>query len=401
MRVALVHDWLTERAGSERVLEALAAMYPEAAIHTLMHDPAGMGGSPLNDRAIITSPLQRLPRWLRRRRGALLGAMPWAVEQLDVRDAEVVISSSHAVAKGVLTRADQLHICYCHTPMRYAWDLYHDHLDWARLRGVRRMVASMILHRVRSWDRLSADRPDVYVANSQTVAERIFKHYRREARVIYPPVDIERFRSDAERDSYYLVLGRLVPYKCVDVLVRAWAGGGVSDRELVIAGDGPDMKKLQKLAGELRSPGGPRGGNGGNDGGGCAKISFLGRVGEDEAADLLARCRGLLFAAEEDFGIVPVEAMASGAPVVAYGRGGATETVLPGENGVLFRERTPAAVAAAVAELERGLGTAEFQPTATRRHAERFGVERFTREFAEVVDEAWSGFKNGKRRLRW
>ncbi len=387
MRVALVHDWLVERAGSERVLEAIAALYPEAVIHTLLYDRDAMAGSPLVDRRVVTSPLQRLPRWLRRRRGGLLGLMPWAVEQLDVREADLVISSSHAVAKGVLTRADQLHVCYCHTPMRYAWDLYEDSLDDAGLRGVRRLLASAVLHRVRAWDQLTGARPDVMIANSATVAKRIFKHYRREAAVIHPPVELDRFHAGLPRESFYLVLGRLVAYKRVDVLVEAWARGDGPAVPLVIAGDGPERTRLERAAGGLRR----------SDGGGAGtrgkRITFLGRVTETQAADLLGRCRGLLFAGEEDFGIVPVEAMAAGAPVVAYGRGGGTETVQSGVSGTFFKRRTSDAVAAAVMELERDLKAGRYRPDDVRASVEHYRPERFAAEFRAAVEAAVDGHR--------
>ena len=381
MRVALVHEWLVTWAGSERVLAELAGMYPEAPIYTLLHEPGATRSTALEGREIRTSPLQRLPAAVRQRHRALLPLMPRAVESLDLRGFDVVITSNHAVAKGVLTRADQLHLCYCHTPMRYAWDLYHDHLDGVRgWGGVKRVAAAGLLHRLRLWDAAAAGRVDVFVANSRTVQRRIAKHYRRRAEVVYPPVDVARFAVDADepREDWYLAAGRLVDYKRTDVAVRAFAGW---DRRLVVAGDGPARRALERLAGR----------------GGGPNVTMVGRVDDAELRGLLRRCRALVFAADEDFGIVPVEAMAAGAPVIALRRGGAAETVVEGAEGVeggtgvLFDEQTPESLRDAVLRFEAKRET--FDSARIARHAGRFGAEGFREKMRTIIDGAWADFR--------
>lgn len=369
MRVALVHEWLQAYAGSEKVLAAVAGLYPDAPIHTLVHEPAGFKGTALEGRDIRTTALQHLPGG-RRFRPAFLPWMPRLIETLDVRDADVVFSSSHAVAKGVLTRADQLHISYVHTPMRYAWDLTHEYV--ASLTGIRslaRPLVRMQLHKLRQWDALSAMRVDHYLANSKTVARRIAKTYRRDAAVIYPPVEVDRFDATQPREDFYLVVSRMVPYKRVELVVEAFAQSGL---ELVVIGDGPGMARCRSLAS------------------GKANIKLLGAADDAAVADHMARCKALVFAADEDFGITPVEAMSAGAPVVALGRGGTGETVVDGQTGVHFHEQTVASLAQAVTVVERGAGV--FDPAAIRRHAETFSRQRFVDEIGQYVSQAWERF---------
>lgn len=382
MRVAFVHDWLTAHTGSERTLEAAASLFPEAPIFALVWDERALAHTSLPQHRVVPSFIQRLPG-SRRHYQRYLPLMPLAVEQFDLRGYDVVISSSHCVAKGALTSAEQLHISYVHTPMRYAWDLYQDYLDAPRMR--RRpggLLARLVLHYLRQWDVAAANRVDRFVANSQYVAQRIAKTYRREARVIHPPVDVERFRADRPREDFYVAAGRLVPYKRTQQIVEAFNALG---RKLVIIGDGPERAALQRLA--------------------KANVSFLGQQPDEVLADHLSRCRGLVFAGQEDFGIVPVEAQAAGAPVVALRRGGVRETVVDGRTGLLYDEPTPAALAAAVRELERrqeggagstaqssapGEGLADA--AAIRAHAERFGRTRFERELERFVADCWGRF---------
>ncbi len=362
MRVALVHECIAGIHGSERVLLALAALYPDAPIFVLIHQRQATRGTALEGRDIRASVLDRLP-WLRDRHRVLLPWMPYAVEQHDLRGFDVVISSHHAVAHGVLTRADQLHLCYTHSPARYAWDLYPEHIPPKKWSPIKRYT----LHRFRQWDALAGLRVDAFAANSQHVAARIRKTYRRDAEVIYPPVDTTRFRSDRDREDFYLVAGRLVNYKNVDVVVEAFTGGA---RQLVVVGDGPEAKGLRKRAGR--------------------QVEFVGALDDAGLADRLERCRALVFAGEEDFGMVPVEAMAAGAPVIALGRGGATETVEDGVTGVFFDSPTPEAVREAVLRFEtKGVtaGPAELQCS-----ARRFGIERFEREIHDWVNGAWRRF---------
>ncbi|MEM6855271.1 MAG: glycosyltransferase [Planctomycetota bacterium] len=362
MRVALVHETLAGIHGSERVLLSLAELYPDAPIFVTIHQTHVTRGTTFEGRDIRASFLDRLP-WLRNRHRLLLPLMPYAVEQHDMRGFDVIISSHHAAAHGVLTRADQLHLCYTHSPARYAWDLYPEHLPPSKRSPLKRYA----LHRFRQWDASAGLRVDEFAANSKHVARRIRKTYRRDARVIYPPVDTARFRHDREREDFYLVAGRMVKYKNVDVILEAFRSG---ERKLVVAGDGPESKRLRKRAG--------------------SNVRWLGPLKDSELADQLERCRALVFAGEEDFGMVPVEAMAAGAPVIALGRGGVTETVTDGETGVFFDQPTPEAVRAAVERFEQQGVTAG--PGELQCSAQRFGVERFEREIRDWVAGAWQRF---------
>ncbi len=294
--------------------------------------------------------------------------MPLAVEQFDLSAYDVVISSNHAVAKGVITAPHQLHISYVHTPIRYAWDLQHQYLNQANLTGLSGGFARIVLHYLRLWDRLSADRVDCFVANSNFIAGRIRKVYRRPAQVIYPPVDVTRFRADQPRDEFYLVVSRFVPYKRVDLIVNAFNQLGLP---LVIIGDGPQRSQL--------SPG--------------ANITLLGVQPDDVVTDYLQRCKALVFAAEEDFGITPVEAQAAGAPIIAYGRGGACETVLDGTTGILFSRQTVESLVQAVTTLENKL--CHFDSGQIRHHAQQFSTERFCTEFRSFVEQTWLNFYEG------
>lgn len=368
VRVALVHDWLVRMAGAERVLECLCELFPEAPIHALVWDRYGQGLAGVWRREVQTSFLQRLPgarRWY----SMYLPLMPLAVESLDVSDSELVISSSHAVAKGVRTRPDQLHISYVHTPMRYAWDLQETYLSESGAhRGPARFLARMVLHYVRMWDVCSANRVDVFVANSKHVARRIRKIYRRQAAVIYPPVEVDRFQARSERGDYYVTVTRLVRYKRVDVILEAFRRLG---RPLVVIGDGPELSRLRRRA--------PR------------NVQLLGWQPEETVRRYLENAKAFVFAAEEDFGIAPVEAQAAGAPVIAYGRGGVTECVIEGETGLFFHEQSPEALAEAVLEFERD--PKRFSAERIRVNTERFGKERFKREFSELVDREWTAFQ--------
>ncbi|MGB3617033.1 MAG: glycosyltransferase family 4 protein [Catalinimonas sp.] len=359
LRTAVVHEWFVNYAGSERVVEQLLHLYPASDLFALVDflSPAERGY--LMHKAVRTSFIQHLPLARRRFRN-YLPLFPMAVEQFDLRDYDVVLSSSHAVAKGALTGSEQLHICYCHSPMRYVWDLYPQYLRQTGLhRGVRGLAAQRVLHGVRRWDYLSANRPDHYVANSHYIARRIRKHYGRPADVVYPPVDVARFPLHTKKEDFYFTSSRMVPYKQNDLIVAAFAR--MPDKRLIMAGDGPELAKIRRRA--------------------TPNVELRPYLPADELRDLMQRARAFLFAAEEDFGITLVEAQACGTPVIAFGRGGAGETVRDGETGVLFAEQTPAAMAAAVRRFE-GL---DFEPYAVHEHAQSFGQERFRREMKQLV----------------
>ncbi len=360
MRVALVHDWLVTMGGAERVLEVLAHMYPDAPIYTGVVNRARL--SPyLQQRTIYPTFVQRLPgavRWYNR----YLPLLIYGFEQFDLSSYDVVISSSAALAKGVLSRAETVHISYVHTPMRYAWDLYYEYRT-REAKGLTKRLMGPVFHYVRMWDRLSADRADVLVANSTAVQRRIWKHYRRPSTVVHPPVDIDRFQVGAGSGDYYLVLSRLVGYKRLDLAVAAAASLG---RRLVVAGEGPERTRLERLAGK--------------------GTEFVGAVDDAAAAKLMAGATALLFPGEEDFGIVPVEMQAAGRPVIAYRRGGVLDTVQDGVTGVLFDAQTPDSMAEAILRFEN----MAWDACAIRQSTERFRPEVFRTRMADIVETAWN-----------
>lgn len=355
MRVAIIADWMSNVGGGGRVLTQLHEMFPDAPIYTTIRDAERLPVE-MREWDVRTSFLQRVP-FARKRYQAFLPLMPLAFEQFDLREYDLVISTSSACAKGVITRPDTLHICYCYTPCRYIWDLYHDYTAGRRALPLIAPVA----HWLRMWDRLSADRVDHFVSLSREVAGRIRRHYRRDAEIVYPPVEVDRIRPNGRpAEDFYLVVSRLVEYKRIDLAVQAATRLG---RRLIVVGEGPMRKKLEAMAGPT--------------------VEFTGFLPDDEVADLLARCRGFLFPGLEDFGIAPVEAQAAGRPVVALGRGGTSETVVDGVTGVLFDEQSVEAVIDGIRRLER----TRIDPVACRRNAERFSPERFRAELSRVIEE--------------
>jgi glycosyltransferase involved in cell wall biosynthesis len=359
MRVAIVHYWLVNMRGGERVLEALCELYPEADIFTHVYAPDRMSET-IRRHRVQTTFVGRLP-WARRLYQSYLPLMPLALEQLDLRAYDLVISSESGPAKGVLTRPDALHLCYCHTPMRYVWNMYQEYRDG--LSGLKRLAMSLLLHRIRQWDVTTAARVDHFVANSHNVARRIRKYYRRDAMVIQPPVDLARFGdvAPAPAEDFYLCIGQMIPYKQVGIAIRAFNQLG---KRLVVIGEGKEREALGRLAGP--------------------NITFLDRVDDTVLRDHYARCRALVFTAEEDFGIVPLEAMAAGKPVIAYGKGGALETVVPGRTGVLFPQQTPESLIEAVHRFERIENS--FDPAEIAAHAATFSKDRFKQDFRAFVD---------------
>lgn len=368
MKVGIVHEWLASYAGSEKVIEQMLELYPAAEVYSLVDFLPEKDRKWLADRKIHTSFIQRLPFARKKFRG-YLPFMPLAIEQFDLSPHDVVISSNHAVAKGVITRADQLHISYVHTPIRYAWDLKDQYLREAGLTwGLRSMLVRMIMHYIRRWDLAAASRVDTFVANSHYVARRIQKTYRREAQVLYPPVDIDAYPYCEQKEDFYVTASRLVPYKKVDLIVEAFTKNGLP---LMVIGDGPDMKKVAKLAGP--------------------NVKMLGYQSQAEMTRLMQQAKAFVFAADEDFGITPVEAQACGTPVIAYGRGGVTETVVEGETGIFFNNQTVESLNEAVSRFEES--ASNFEPELIRKQAEQFGIERFRRELQELVDREWKKFQ--------
>jgi glycosyltransferase involved in cell wall biosynthesis len=374
VRVAIVHDWFVTYAGSERVVEQLLALFPQADVFSLIEFLSPSDRRFLAGKTVQTSFLQRMP-FAKRKYAAYLPLMPLAIEQFNLLQYDLVISSSHCVAKGVLSGPDQLHISYVHTPMRYAWDAQHEYLVGTGLeRGLKSWYARWMLHKMRLWDVRTAPGVDSFVANSQFIARRIWKAYRRHADVIYPPVEVESFSLSEDRDDFYLTASRLVPYKRVDVLVEAFAH--LPHKKLVIVGDGPEMKKLQAMA--------------------PANVELLGYQEFGVLRDYMQRARAFLFAAREDFGIVPVEAQATGTPVIGFGQGGTGETIrgldAPRPTGVLFGEQTADAVVDAIRVFERE--EHRISAAACRDNASRFSVARFQAEFLEFVRQQWRWFSD-------
>ena len=375
-RVAIVHDWLTVYAGAERVLEQMLAVYPDADLYCVCDFLPPTERGFLQGRVPRTSFIQNLPG-ARKHYRSYLPLMPLAIEQLDLSAYDIVLSNSHAVAKGVLTGPDQLHVSYVNSPMRYAWDLQHQYLRESGLeKGVKGWVARLMLHKLRMWDLRSSFGVDVFLANSRFIARRIRKVYRREAQVLYPAVQLDRFTPTTDTDDYYFTVSRLVPYKRVDVIVEAFRS--MPELRLQVAGDGPERRKLERLAE------------------GHPNIELLGYRDDLEIAQRMARARAFIFAAEEDFGIVPLEALASGTPVIAYGRGGALETVrgLDGgrepPTGVFFDQQTPEAISASVRRFEASAGV--FDARVCREQAERFSVVPFRDGLRSAVAAAWQDF---------
>ena len=366
--VGIVHDWLPVYAGAERVLEQMIHVYPSASLYSLIDYIEEENRDFLQDKPVETSFIQNLPfaEWAYR---YYLPFAPMAIEQFDLTDHEVVVSSSYAVAKGVLTRADQLHVSYVHSPIRYAWDLYHDSLNRSgRLEGIRGFLARLVLHYIRLYDANTAPRVDAFVANSRHVAQRIWNTYRRPAHVIYPPVEVDRFSVTEDTEDYFLTMSRLVPYKRMDLVVEAFAE--MPDKELVVIGDGPEYDALEAKAGP--------------------NVTLLGYQPDEAVTHYMERARAFVFAAEEDFGIVPVEAQACGTPVIAYGCGGVTETVEPGVTGLFFQKQTIDHLQGAVREFERIEST--LNPEEIRAQAEQFSVSVFRESFARFMEAAYDDF---------
>lgn len=368
LRTAIVHDWLPVYAGAERVLEQMINVLPESEIHSLIDFLPDDQRAFLQGKTVKTSFIQNMP-FARKKYRFYLPVVPFATEQFDLTDYDVVVSSSYVAAKGVLTTADQLHVSYVHSPVRYAWDLHFQYLKEGGLeKGLKGLMAKLILHYMRLYDVSCANRVDAYVANSRTVARRIWKTYRRRAEVVYPPVDTDAFTFCADKEDFYVTASRLVPYKKIDLIVEAFAQ--MPDRKLIVIGDGPDFDKIAAKA--------------------TPNVEMLGYQPFEELKRYMRRARAFVFAAEEDFGIVPVEAQACGTPVVAFGRGGATETIIPGETGVFFFEQTAESLKNAIQALDDTY--IRFSPERIRENALRFSVARFQDAFGNAVGKAYSEF---------
>ncbi|WP_349687690.1 glycosyltransferase family 4 protein [Acidaminococcus sp. DS4831] len=375
MKVAVVCDWLVTYAGAEKVLEQILHIFPEADLFAVVDFiPEGKRDFILN-KPVTTTFIQKLPKAKEKYRN-YLPFMPIAIEQLDVSDYDLIISSSHCVAKGILTGPDQVHISYVHSPIRYAWDLQHQYLREAGLtHGMKSKIARLIMHYMRIWDTRTSNGVDYFLANSNFIARRIWKCYRRKADVIYPPVDIEKFTFSREKEDFYLTASRMVPYKKMDLIVEAFSQ--MPDKKLIVIGKGPDFEKIKKVA--------------------APNVILMGYQPDEVLKDFMRRAKAFVFAAEEDFGITPVEAQACGTPVIAFGKGGSLETVRgygvkENPTGIFFYEQKILAVKKAIEQFESI--SDKISTEDCRKHAERFSISAFRTKFSSYVERAMKEERN-------
>ena len=365
MKVAIVHDWLVTYAGAERVLEQLINVFPDAGLYSLVDflEPEKRGF--IKNKPVHTSFIQNLPKAKKKYRN-YLPLMPLAIEQFDFHDYDLVISSSHCVAKGVITGPDQKHICICYSPVRYAWDLQGQYLKESGLdKGLKGWIAKLILHYIRLWDMRTANGVDEFIAISKYIQRRIWKVYRRESEVIYPPVDIDAFTLCEEKEDFYMTASLMVPYKKMDLIVDAFSK--MPDKKLIVIGDGPDFEKIKAKAGK--------------------NVKLMGYQPYEVLKEHMQKAKAFIFASEEDFGITPIEAQACGTPVIAFGKGGALETVigLDKENstGIFFKEQTIESICKAIDKFELQYGY--YLPINCRKNAEKFNIERFVNAIDNYV----------------
>lgn len=379
-KVALIYDRLDGYAGAERVLEQKIDLYPQADVFASIDILTDADRAFLGGKIPHLTFAQQLP-FVRHHHRQFLLLLMFAIEQLDLSDYPLVLSGSASIAKGVLTGPDQLHIAYIHSPMRYAWDLQHQYLRESKLdRGMKGMIARWMLHKARIWDSRTANGVDHYIANSRFIARRIWKVYRRESTVIYPPVNVEGFALRENKDSFYLTASRMMPYKKIATIVEAFRE--LPERKLIVVGDGTEMSRVKAAAGP--------------------NVEVLGYQSTEVLRDLMQRARAFVFAAEEDFGITPVEAQACGTPVIAFGRGGAAETIRGVDQqrptGVFFHEQSPVAIAEAVRSFERHED--RISPVDCRDNAQRFAVQVFRDTYSRFVEQCWSEFRDQTPRQR-
>ncbi|PNW26687.1 glycosyltransferase [Formosa algae] len=368
MKKALVHDWYYVNGGAEKVIQSFNSIWDDFDHFALIDFLNEKDRSDvLNGASVNTSFIQKLPTASKNHR-KFLQLFPYAIEQFNLSNYDLILSSSAAVAKGVLTNQNQLHICYCHSPMRYAWDLYHQYLEEANLTsGLKSIYAKYVLHKLRNWDIISSNRVDFFIANSNYIAKRIKKIYNRESTVIYPPVDVNNMPFCEEKENFYFTASRMVPYKKIELIVKTF--NNLPNKKLFVSGDGPEFKNIQKIAKD--------------------NIVLLGFLPKEELHDYMKRAKAFIFAAEEDFGIIPVEAQACGTPVIALNKGGLKETVLDNVTGVFFDEQTESAIENAIQNFENKT----FNPSVIRSHTMQFSQERFEREMKDYVNQKYQEFK--------
>lgn len=365
MKKALIHDWYYTNGGAEKVIHSFNNIWDDfdhfALIDFLDENDRKYIFTGKNTK-VKTSFIQKLPTSKSNHR-KFLQLFPLAIEQFDLSEYDLIVSSSASIAKGVITNANQLHVSYVHSPMRYAWDLYHQYIKESKLKGIKGWYAKRILSKIRLWDVINTNRVDYLIANSNYIARRIKKVYRREAKVIYPPVDIESFSLEVNKENYYVTASRLVSYKKIDLIVKAFSK--MKDKKLIVIGEGPEMNKIKNIK--------------------SSNISVLGHVSFSDMVKYLQCAKAFVFASEEDFGIVPVEAQACGTPVLAYGKGGALETVREGISGHFFYNQSVKSIIEGVKKMEN----TKFDPEVVRENALKFSKERFEKEFKETVEKLY------------
>ncbi|MEK9132985.1 MAG: glycosyltransferase [Patescibacteria group bacterium] len=359
LKIAIVCDWLVSRGGAERVINAISEMFPKAPIYTSIYNEQAF--PEFADKKVVTSFIQKLP-FAVKKHDMYLPLMPFAFEQFDLSQFDIVISSSHSCAKGIITKPRTMHLCYCHTPMRYAWDNCHEYIEQYGLPKLLKGRAKKILHDIRMWDRLCAERVDHFLTNSEHVKKRIWKYYRKNAQVVHPPVETNQFTQSKKEGQYFLAVGRLTPYKRFDLLVETFNELKIP---LLIVGTGKELTRLQKMAGRF--------------------TTFLGHVPDDELVEIYQKATALVFPQVEDFGIAPLEAMSCGKPVIALAQGGALETVIPGKTGLLFTEQSVPDLKKVILEC----GAIKWDSTIIREHALRFSKSVFKDNLKAFLFEKW------------
>ncbi|MEW5952058.1 MAG: glycosyltransferase family 4 protein [Elusimicrobiota bacterium] len=360
MKIAIIHDWLVTYAGAERVLEQIIDLFPESDLFSLIDFLPENKRFFIKNKKVNTSFIQYLP-FAKAKYRSYLPLFPTAIESFDLSEYDLIISVSHCVAKGVKIKSGQKHICVCCSPVRYAWDLREQYLSEAKLdSGIKKIIADKILDYIKEWDIRTINRVTDYIAISKYISDRIKNNYNKESSVIYPPVDINKFELCAKKENFYLTASRMVPYKKIPLIAEAFSK--MPDKKLVVIGDGPEFEKVKKVLGR--------------------NIELLGYQEDNVLKEYMKKAKAFVFAAEEDFGIVPVEAQACGTPVIAYGKGGALETVVDGVSGTFFKEQTVESIISAVNSFEK----MSFDPIKIRKNSERFSIDRFKKEFLNFVN---------------
>jgi len=358
-KVALVFDWLTTAGGAEQVNRELLEIFPNAKIFTSLYNPQKVKG--FENAEIETSFIQKIP-FAKKKHQIFLPLMPYAYESFDLSEYDIVISSSHSCAKGVITKPETTHICYCHTPMRYAWDNWHEYINQYKINWFVKKLSKKMMHKIRIWDKLSADRVDHFIANSSTTKKRITKYYRKDSKVIFPMLDTSKYKIAKKTKGYFLAVGRLIPYKRFDLIIEAFNELGI---ELKIAGTGIMNDELRAIANE--------------------NIEFLGYVSDEDLLKAYSECEALIFPQLEDFGITPLEAMASGRPVIAYGKGGALDTIIDGTTGMYFKKQTKESLINKIKEFQKIKN--KFNTIEIQKHAQKFDKKVFQKQILEFVKE--------------